>query len=99
MWQEYLESKQTRCRAQGETFSPPIFSVVTKEGIKLIGNRDGGLEVYDLKEGMVEDRDLAPTLPPEALENYRHLLESLKAETGFHEATASMLAQPDRQAA
>jgi arylsulfatase A-like enzyme len=99
MWQVYLESKQTRCQSPGEIFSPPIFTVVTEGGIKLIGNRDGSLEVYDLKEGMIEDRDLAPTLPPEALKNYRHLLEALKAETGFHEATASMLAQPDKQAA
>jgi hypothetical protein len=48
---------------------------------------------------MIEERDLAPTLSPEAVANYRHLLEALKAATSFHEATAAMLAQPDQQAA
>jgi len=70
---------------------------MTNNGLKLIGKRDGGLEVYDLKEGMAEDWDLAPTLPPEALAEYHTLLEVLKAETGFHEATAGMLAQARQQ--
>ncbi len=96
-WRKYLEAKQAICQSQGETFSPPIFAVMTDSGLKLIGKRDGGLEVYDLKEGMAEDRDLAPTLPPEALAEYRTLLEALKAETGFHEATGGMLAQAGQQ--
>ncbi len=99
MWQVYLSAKQKFGQCQGEIYSPPIFTVMTDGGLKLIGKRNGGLEVYDLRESLVEERDLAPNLTPEALENYRHLLEALKAETGFHEATAAMLAQPDQQAA
>lgn len=96
-WHQCLEAKKAVCRSQGETFSPPIFAVVTNGGLKLIGKRDGGLEVYNLKESMAEDRDLAPTLPPEALAEYHNLLEVLKAETGFHEATDNMLAQARQQ--
>ena len=99
MWQTYLASKQARCQFQGETFSPPVFAVMTDAGLKLIGKRDGGLEVYDLRESLIENQDLGPILPLAVLENYQHLLEALKAETGFHEATAGMLAQADRPAA
>jgi len=99
MWQTYLASKHASSQARGESFSPPVFAVMTESGLKLIENRDGGLEVYDLKESLVEDRDLAPALSPEVLGNYRRLLEALKAETGFQEATAGMLALADQQAA
>ncbi|MEJ2069737.1 MAG: sulfatase [Syntrophobacterales bacterium] len=99
MWQTYLASKQALSPSQGETFSPPVFAVVTDGGTKIIEKRDGGLEVYDLKEGMVETRDLAPTLSPEVLGNYRSLLDHLKTETGFHEATASMRVSADQRAA
>jgi hypothetical protein len=95
MWQRFLESKQSR----GEAFSPPVFAVMTEGGLKLIGKRDGTLEVYDLKDNLIENQDLAPHLPQEALEDYRHLLDTLKTETGFHEATAGMLTQAARQAA
>ena len=71
---------------------------MTDQGLKLIGKRDGSLEVYDLKESLIENHDLAPGLPPEVLERYRHLLQTLKTATGFHEATAGMLAQADIQA-
>ena len=99
MWQTYLASKQKLSQSQGETFSPPIFAVMTDGGRKLIEKRDGGLEMYDLQEGMVETRDLAPTLSPEVLANYRSLLEYLKTETGFQEAAAGMLAPADQRAA
>jgi len=99
MWQRYLNSKQRLCQRQGEAFSPPVFAVMTDRGMKFIEKRDGSLEVYDLKESFIENRDLAPTLPPEVLEGYRHLVGALKVETGFQEATAAMLTRSDRQAA
>ncbi len=92
MWQRYLEAKQRLGRGQGEAFSPPIFAVMTDKGLKVVEKRDGSLEVYDLTENLIETEDLAPGLPPAVLENYRQLLENLKTETGFHEATAGMLA-------
>jgi arylsulfatase A-like enzyme len=99
MWQRYLEPKQELSRSQGENFSPPVFAVTTEGGLKLIGKRDGSLEIYDLKESLLENRDISSTVAPEALKGYASLLETLKAETGFHEATAGMLAQTDRKAA
>lgn len=99
MWQTFLESKQANSQARGETFSPPVFAVITDRGLKLIESRDGGLEIYDLKEGLIENQDLAPTLSSEVLGHYRQLLEALKAETGFQEATIGMLASAGRQAA
>jgi arylsulfatase A-like enzyme len=99
MWQRYLESRQRRCRGQGQIFSPPVFAVTTDHGLKLIEKRDGTLEVFNLKESFLEDRDLTSDLAPEALARYRHLLESLKEDTGFDEATVDMLAQAQRRAA
>jgi arylsulfatase A-like enzyme len=99
MWQTYLASKQKLSQSQGETFSPPVFAVMTDGGRKLIERRDGGLEVYDLKEGMVETRNLAPTLSPEVLANYRSLLDHLKTETGFKEAATAMQVPADQRAA
>jgi arylsulfatase A-like enzyme len=99
MWQRYLESKQRLCQYQGQTYSPPVFAVTTDNGLKIIEKRDGSLEVYALKESFLEDRDLTSGLPPETLEQYRKLLENLKEETGFHEATVGMLTQAHRQAA
>jgi hypothetical protein len=99
MWQRYLEPKQELGRSRGENFSPPVFAVTTEGGLKLIGKRDGSLEVYDLKESLLENRDISSTVAPEVLRGYASLLESLKAETGFHEATAGMLAHADRKAA
>jgi arylsulfatase A-like enzyme len=99
MWQRYLESRQRRCRGQGQTFSPPVFAVTTENGLKLIERRDGSLEVFNLKKSFLEDRDLTSDLAPETLAQYRHLLESLKEDTGFGEATVGMLAQAHRRAA
>jgi hypothetical protein len=99
MWQIYLESKQALSQSPGETFSPPVFAVMTERGLKIIEKKDGDLEVYDLKESLVENRDLAPALSPEVLENYRHLLEHLKTETGFQEAVAARQAPADQRAA
>ncbi len=99
VWQTYLASKQASSQARGESFSPPVFAVVTDSGLKLIENRDSGLEIYGLRESLIETRDLAPTLSPQVLGNYRQLLEALKAETGFNEATAGMLALSEQRAA
>jgi arylsulfatase A-like enzyme len=99
MWQRYLDPKKELSRSQGETFSPPVFAVTTEGDLKFIEKRDGSLEIYDLKESLLEKRDISSTVPPEALQGYVSLLETLKAETGFHEATAGMLAQADRRAA
>ncbi len=99
MWHPYLVAKQAACRSRGETFSPPMFAVTTDKGVKIIETRDRGLEVYHLQDSMIEAQDLAPALPPDVLRNYRYLLEALKAETGFQEASAAMLAPCGRQAA
>lgn len=99
MWQRYLKSKKDLHQCRGETFSPPVFAVMTEPGLKIIGKRDGGLEVYNLQETLIENRDLAPSLPSNVLKQYRDLLEALKTETGFHEATAGMLAQAEKLAA
>lgn len=99
MWRPYLQAKQEAHRRRGETFSPPVFAVTTDHGLKLIETRDGGLEVYRLQDSMIERQDLGPSLPPEVERNYQNLLEALKAETGFHDATAGMQARGGRQAA
>jgi arylsulfatase A-like enzyme len=99
MWQRYLQPKQELCQSRGETFSPPVFAVMTEGGLKFIEKRDGSLEVYDLKGSLLETRDISSTVSPEAMKNYRCLLETLKTETGFQEATAGMLAPADRKAA
>jgi hypothetical protein len=99
MWQKYLTPKQARAESHGKNFSPPIFAVVTAAGWKIIEKRDGSLEAYDLRENMIESEDLSSTLPPATVMNYRVLLETLKTETGFHEATAAMLAPTDHQTA
>jgi hypothetical protein len=99
MWQRYLEPKQELCQSRGETFSPPVFAVTTEWGLKFIEKRDGNLEVYDLKENLLENEDISSTVAPGVLKGYLALLQTLKTETGFHEATAGMLAQADRKAA
>jgi len=86
MWQTYLRSKQ---KSQGN-FSPPVFAAVTQNNLKLIEQRDGVLEVYDLQESLIEGQDLAPTLSPGVLRDYRNLLTELKHETGFYEAQAEL---------
>jgi arylsulfatase A-like enzyme len=99
MWQRYLTSRQELGQSQGKSFSPPVFAVMTDGGLKLIEKRDGSLEVYDLKESFLEKQDISSTVAPEVMRGYVSLLETLKAETGFHEVTASMLAQADKKAA
>jgi arylsulfatase A-like enzyme len=99
MWQAYMASKQEHSQSRGETFSPPVFAVMTNRGLKLIENRDRGLEVYNLQESLVETQDLAPTLAPEVLKNYRNLLRALQAETGFDEVRTGMLALAGPRAA
>ncbi len=99
MWQKYLEPKQAQAASRGEGFSPPVFAVVTDAGLKLIEKRDGSLEAYDLQENLIENQDLSTALSPETLNTYRVLLEALKTETGFHEATAAMLDRHGQQAA
>jgi arylsulfatase A-like enzyme len=99
MWHPYLIAKQAAHRSRGQTFSPPVFAVTTDKGVKLIETRDGGLEVYHLKDSMIEGQNLASALPPEVLRNYRNLLEALKVETGFHEVVKDKPAPVSRQAA
>jgi arylsulfatase A-like enzyme len=99
MWHPYLVAKQAAHRSRGETFSPPVFAVTTNQGLKIIEARDGGLEVYHLKNSMIEGQDLAPDLPPEVFREYRNLLETLKVETGFHEVIKNKPAPVGRQAA
>jgi hypothetical protein len=38
---------------------------MTEGGLKLIGKRDGSLEVYDLKESLLEKRDISSSVAPE----------------------------------
>lgn len=99
MWQTYLVAKQASSQSRGQTFSPPVFAVITEGGLKLIENRDGSVEVYDLRESLVETRDLAPTLSPERIGNYQNLLQTLQVETGFHEVTSAVLTMAAQQAA
>jgi len=99
MWQTYLASKQALSQARGETFSPPLFAVITDSGLKLIENRNSSLEIYDLKESLVETRNLAPSLSPGVLGNYRKLLDTLKVETGFYEVRNDLLASAGQRAA
>jgi hypothetical protein len=95
MWQRFVESKHRLSQRRGESFSPPVFAIMTEEGMKIIQKRDGSLEVYDLRESLVESDDLAPNLPRDVLNEYGHLLETLKFETGFHEAADAMLTRAD----
>ncbi|MGQ9688166.1 MAG: sulfatase-like hydrolase/transferase [Desulfobaccales bacterium] len=99
MWQPYIAARQAAWKSRCRTFSPPVFAVTTAGGLKIIENQDGSMEVYDLNRRWLEEQDLAPTLPGEVIENYRHFLEDLKAETGFSQATAAFPAPAGRQAA
>ena len=96
MWHIYLRSKQ---KSSGGNFSPPIFSVVTDGDLKLIENRDGGLEVYDLKESLIEGKNLVNSLSPAVLKDYRSLLEELKINTGFYDAQAELPGQANQRVA
>jgi len=96
MWQIYLRSKQT---SQGGTFSPPVFAVVTDEDLKLIEQRDGGLEVYDLKAGLIEGQNLATSLSPAVLTEYRDLLDELKMKTGFYDVQAELQGRANQRVA
>lgn len=95
MWQIYLKSKQ---KSEG-SFSPPVFAAVTEGNLKLIEQRDGVLEVYDLQESLIEDQDLAPTLSSGVLRDYRNFLTRLKYETGFYEAQAELRGHANQKVA
>lgn len=90
MWDPYIAARQRWAREQGEDFSPPVFSVITSRGVKIIENRDGGLEVYDLGPDWLETQDLSPWLPKPVLQQYRDLLRDLKVDTDFPLGEAAM---------
>jgi arylsulfatase A-like enzyme len=83
MYRAQLKAKQEMSAAAGDSFSPPLFAVITAAGLKIIEKRDGRLEVFDLRRDIDEKDDLAPGLSPEVLENFRGMLSILKEETGF----------------
>lgn len=90
IWMTKLKAIQELYAGQGSKFSPPIMAVVTQNGKKLIAGADGSLQVYDLHQDMFENQDLSPRLDGAVLEGYHHLLDYLKAETGFNEAAEKL---------
>jgi arylsulfatase A-like enzyme len=99
MWQRYLEPKRELCQSRGETFSPPVFAVTTDEDMKIIKKRNGDLEIFDLKGGLIETQNLAPLLSQGVIDDYQNLVEALKHETGFYDAMVELQAQVDKRAA
>jgi len=81
-----LEAKRNLCRKTGVDYYPHILAVITKNGYKIIEDRPGNLEVYNLNSNMSENHNLAPHLTPEALGAYHELLEDIKIETNYYEA-------------
>jgi|UniRef100_A0A7C5ALQ7 arylsulfatase A-like enzyme len=90
IWRRPLVELEKSHQAQGQRFSPPVFAVITAEGTKVISKRDGSLEIYDLRGGIWEDRDLAKEISPGRLSHYRDLVESWKALTGFRKVEDRM---------
>jgi len=77
--------KKAAIEEKGGHYSPPVLAVMTAGGKKLIENRDGSLEVYDLRRDPNEDHNLVPVLSEDIIKEYRGLLEYLKESTGFIE--------------
>jgi arylsulfatase A-like enzyme len=92
LWKSPLKAKQEICEKKGSHFSPPVFSLLTAGGMKAIENRDRSLQVFDLRKDLEEDHDLSATMPPEALENFRNIIEVFKEEVGFNEAVNERMA-------
>jgi arylsulfatase A-like enzyme len=91
MYRVQLEGRQEVEAAAGAYFSPPLFAAITEGGLKIIEKKDGSLEVFNLLKDMDEEKDLAPDLSPEALEDFRGMLRVCKEETGFHLKRAEIL--------
>lgn len=83
MYRAQLMDRQASDAAAGARFSPPVFAAITEGGLKIIEKQDGSLEVFNLRQDMDEEQDLAPELTPEALGNFRRMLGVCKEETGF----------------
>lgn len=67
-------------------YAPPVMAVMTDGGRKIIENRNGELEVYNLTSDKDETHNLINTMPAEALENFRAMMNFIKVDTGFDEA-------------
>lgn len=91
MYRVQLENRQAVDAATGVNFSPPLFAAITEGGLKIIEKLDGGLEVYNLRRDLDEEKDLAPELSPEALGNFKEMLKVCKEETGFSLKRAEVL--------
>jgi arylsulfatase A-like enzyme len=89
MWEQQLTAKQKH-----SPFSPPTMAVMTEGGLKLIENRTGNLEIYNLSKDADEAHDLQPTLSPEPLENFQAYLAFLKETTGYLEAVHRVAEMP-----
>jgi hypothetical protein len=72
---------------------------MTDGDVKIIEKKNGDLEIYDLRESLIETQNLAPTLASGVLDNYRNLLEALKNDTGFSDALVEFQAQVNKRAA
>jgi arylsulfatase A-like enzyme len=83
-----LEAKRDFCKKQGLNYSPHILAVITENGHKIIEDRSGNLEVYNLNIDMAEKYNLVPQLTPETLIAYQNLLEKIKQECCYYEAVA-----------
>lgn len=92
MYRVQLEGRKALDAAVGESFSPPLLAAITSGGLKIIENQDGRLEVYNLRQDMDEKKNLAPDLPPEALEDFQRMLGVWKEETGFDLKRGEILA-------
>lgn len=86
MWLGPLKRLEKSSSAKGRAFSPPVFALITAAGTKVIGKRDGTLEVYELGQGMAEENDLEGELSPERKADLVSWVETWKTATGFEVA-------------
>jgi arylsulfatase A-like enzyme len=96
MYRVQLQAKQEVSKVQGGRFSPPLFAVMTDDGLKVIEKQDGDLEIFNLAQDRDEENNLVSDLSPEIMENFRHLIHVLKEETGYDARREEILNYSDK---
>jgi arylsulfatase A-like enzyme len=86
-----LERKKEVCQLKGGNFSPPIFAVITKEGLKIIESRNTAIEIFNLHKDPEEKENLTSSMHPERMESIRHLMEFLKKDTRYIDSFEELL--------
>lgn len=89
MWAPQLSAKKINFlkNVDKPEYSPPIFSLITSEGLKIIEARNGDLEIYNLVGDFEEKNNLTTKMSSENINRMKTLISSMKSETGFCEVT------------